>query len=184
MPPRDRGRHPAKHQPLLELGASVLGLFGVLPATTVGTSFDVGIPLVQPFWLRGAVWGTAPATVAVGRGAARVGLLAGDVEGCYHAASDRRRLRACGGVSAGRWSADGSQFLVDRSASVPWIAAKAGFDLGVQLTAGLWFHARATAVLPVVRPSLDVRDTAGNVVASRGPAVVGAAVGTGLTLAF
>ncbi len=173
-----------RKRPLLEVGASVLGLFGVLPATAVGAAFDVGVPLTGPYWLRGAVWGSAPTTVAIGDGVANLGLLAGDVDGCYHAASGRRRLRACAGVAAGRWSADGSQFLVDRSALLPWVALRAGLELGVQLSDGLSFHARASALVPFVRPSLDVRDTTGQIVANRDPAFVGASIGTGLTLAF
>ena len=176
---------PAAEPPTpIELDVNAMALFGVLPVTTVGVALGLAMPITQPLWVRGAVWGTSARSTPVGEGRARVSTLSGELEGCYGGEAGIRRIRGCGGVAAGRWSAEGQQFLVDRSANLPWVSMKAGLELGLRIADGLLFTAKGAVYVPVVRPTLEARDTTGAVAARREPPAVGATAATGFTFGF
>jgi hypothetical protein len=124
------------------------------------------------------------AAVRIGDGGARLTLLLARLGGCAVTMRAGRRLRlgACGGIIGGRVAARGIDFPAPRDGAGLWLAVMAGAELRFVVREPFELFARADAVAALVRPSLEVRQAQGAVVASQRLGVVGGLVQAGLSV--
>ena len=135
--------------------AAAIVLLGVLPAPAFGGSLGAIVP-IGTFSLRIAAWATAATELSLGKGDARVGMVAGEISGCLARDLGALRVRGCAGAAGGGWSAEGSGYDANRVAVIPWFAATAGFGLEVPLSDALALVSRLNGYAPITRPTLEV----------------------------
>lgn len=160
------------------------GLIGVLPVPTAGGTFSVDVSLSRWVELRLAGLGTFDPAVQLGSGRVRVGAAAARVSPCLVQPIDELSVAGCAGLAAGRWVARGEDFDVNHASTLPWVAAVATGEGRLRLGELTSLRFTVEGFVPFVRPSLDVEDGSGRVVASKQAATAGLGISVGPAIAF
>ena len=160
------------------------GLIGVLPVPTAGGTFSVDVSLSRGLELRLAGLGTFDPAVQLGSGRVRVGAAAARVSPCLVQPIDELSVAGCAGLVAGRWVARGEEFDVNHASTLPWAAVVATGEGRLRLGELTSLRFTVEGFVPFVRPSLDVEDGSGRVVASKQAATAGLGISVGPAIAF
>ena len=107
---------------------------------------------------------------------------AAQLDVCEELHVTRLDLSACGGLAGGRWRARGLG-PPDDSTNPTWGAVGASLEVQLAVTDLVWFLARLDGYVPLLRPSVDVLDTAGATHTTRASPAAGA-LGLGARLVF
>jgi hypothetical protein len=162
------------------IGANALGALGVLPGAAFGVDVRIERALAHPFHVRVGLLGLAALGETLTPGQFDVWLLAPRIDLCAGLDLSRRLLgRACMGLSGGGLYAHGHRFPSSQDSLVRWFAAVNGIDLVANLAKSWSLDLAVSVVLPLVRTSIVVRDSSGNVTGERELAPVGGFLGFG-----
>ncbi|MCW5831688.1 MAG: hypothetical protein KIS78_04445 [Labilithrix sp.] len=153
------------------------GSAGFFPTVGGGGGGAVGARVGRWSLDVGAEW-QGGLTYALGPGDVDTSLLAGNAAGCAElGARSRTRLGACAGAMIGRWRAEGRGYGRDAQALQPWVAASLGLRAYYAVGAAVDLRLAVDGVLPLLRPTVEVRDGASSLEARTASAAIRVAVG-------
>ncbi len=175
---------PTRDAPVVHGALQATGLIGVLPVPTAGGTFSIDVSLARWLELRFAGLGTFDPAVQLGSGRVRVGAAAARVSPCLVQPIDELSVAGCAGLVAGRWVARGEDFDVNHASTLPWVAAVATGEGRLRLGELTSLRFTVEGFVPFVRPSLDVEDGSGRIVASKQAASAGLGISVGPAVAF
>lgn len=164
------------------LGGSLqlLGLVGVVPRETAGAAAALEISLARRLDARLSAAAALPTRSEVGPGHVDVTWISGRLDACAVAPQSSVRLRACAGTAFGALLARGAGFSPSYSAAPAWIAGMLRGDARVALSGTIGLLGSIEAVIPFVRPDLEIASVAGVVSERLSGSVVGGIVGVGI----
>jgi hypothetical protein len=167
------------------IGVNALAAVAVLPGAAFGADVRIERALPHPFRVRLGLLGLGALGETLAPGHFDVWLLAPRVDLCAGLDLSRRlRGRACMGLAGGGLFAHGHGFPTSQNSLVRWFAALNGFDFVADLAESWSLDVAISAVLPLVRTSIVVRDSSRTVVEQRDLASVGGFLGVGPVYRF
>jgi len=166
----------------LALAAQADASFGVLPRPSFGglVALELGVAPWLDLRIAGGATAGLPTRLAGGEVTTALGF--GGLGLCPGRTLGRVRVRLCAGMDAGRVHAHGRGFAQGRDVALPWVAFRTSGELDVWLGGRVALRFAASALAPLVRTQLDVRDEADDIVASRTPTFAAGQAGLGVVI--
>ena len=154
-----------------------------LPEVALGGAASVALFTGEGVRVRAGVLATQRIGTSLGRGGADLSLLAGRADVCYaRTLENELSLGGCAGALAGVVFASGRDLPTVASAEVPWVALAARAEVRWMPADLLAISLALDALIPLLRPRLEVGDGSGGVLAARTLPVAGAAIVLGASL--
>jgi hypothetical protein len=181
-PPPPAAPRPPAPKPLRgpSLGPFAAAFVGLMPEPTWGAGADLSVPVARWLALRASGLVSAQQSLEVGSGRGDLRLMAGRLDACFVRDPNVWRFRACAGGALGRLTADGHDYGESKSPRLLWGSADLRLDLRLAVSKNGGISLGLDGWVPVARPTLDVRDTRGQISSEARLPAAGAALGLGV----